>query len=413
VSELDPLGGQTLVDQFTTTYLRYRWVVGAGIAGVTGIVMLFGVGQSYTWLVGVAGISILVHAFATGMWRVRAPITALTVDISLANLAMLVLGVANQDASGAQDGFFLASILIVLLAEGWRRAVLLGYSFVFAFVIMLAAASWDSSAVIGSAAGMVFVVGMVTGLVSSIKRRLAELEAARAQTIGVVSHELRNHLSGVIGVTELVTSPDIDLEIDELKELLVLAHHQAVEAGDVIEDLLTASRAERGVLDVALELVDLGAEADLVLRRFGVEGNSIPLDLPEGAVWAMADPHRFRQVLRNLISNADRYGGAKVTVSIVHAGSVASVVVADDGDGVHPADETSIFMPYRRSRDTAPAPGSTGLGLWIARNLTRQMGGDLTYQRRDGVTVFEVTLPGVDPPETGTGSVPVPAAVAS
>jgi len=413
MTDLDPTGGQTILDQFTTTYLRYRWVIGAGIAGVTGSVMILGAGQQYSWVVTVAGVFILAHAFATGIWRVNAPLTALTVDISLANLSMLVLALADHDASGAQLGLFLASVLVVLLAEGWRRTVLLAYSFAFAIAIMLAAASWDSQAIIGSAAGMVFVVGMVTGVVSSIKRRLAELEAARAQTIGVVSHELRNHLAGVIGVTELITEPGTGLEIEEIKELLVLAHHQAVEAGDVIEDLLTASRAERGVLDVALELVDLGVEADLVLRRFGVEGENIPLDTPEGPVWATADPHRFRQVLRNLISNADRYGGGKVIVSIVYAGSVASVVVSDDGDGVHRADEASIFLPYHRSRDQAPAPGSTGLGLWIARNLTRQMGGDLTYQRRDGLTIFEVTLPGVDPHETGTDTAPVPVALAS
>jgi signal transduction histidine kinase len=380
---------------------------------VTGIVMLIGVGQPYTWLVTVSGLIILAHAFATGIWRVNAPITALTVDISLANLAMLVLAVVNRDASGAQLGLFLASVLVVLLAEGGRRAVLLGYSFAFAVVIMLAAESWDPSAVIGTAAGMVFVVGMVTGVVSSIKHRLAELEAARAQTIGVVSHELRNHLTGVIGVTELVTDPSIDLELDELKELLVLAHHQAVEAGDVIEDLLTASRAERGVLDVALEPVDLGSEASLVLRRFGVQGHSIPLDLPEGAVWATADPLRFRQVLRNLITNADRYGGAKVKVSVTYDGPMSSVAVSDDGDGVHPADEASIFLPYRRSRDKSPAPGSTGLGLWIARNLTRHMGGDLTYRRRDGVTVFEVTLPAAGPPGSGVDPVLVPVSLAS
>jgi signal transduction histidine kinase len=365
---------------------------------VTGLVIAIGVGQPSSWVVTVAGGIILAHAFATGMWQVNAPLTALTLDISLANLSMLVLAVADDDARGAQLGLFLASVLVVLLAEGWQRAVLLGYSLAFAIVIMLAAASWDPSAVIGNAVGMVFVVGMVTGVVSSIKRRLAELEAARAQTIGVVSHELRNHLTGVIGVTELITGPGAVLEIDEIRELLVLAHHQAVEAGDVIDDLLTASRAERGVLDVALQPADLGAEADLVLRRFGVEGHSIPLALPDGPIWATADPHRFRQVLRNLIGNADRYGGANVTVSIAHAGRLASVVVSDDGDGVHPADEASIFLPYRRSRDSAPAPGSTGLGLWIARNLTRQMGGDLTYQRRSGLTVFEVTLPAVDPP---------------
>lgn len=412
MTELDPTGGQTLLDQFTTTYLRYRWVIGAGIAGVTGLVILIGVGQPSSWVVTVAGGLILAHAFATGMWRVNAPLTALTLDISLANLAMLVLAVADHDASGAQLGLFLASVLVVLLAEGWRRAVLLGYSLAFAIVIMLAAVSWDPSAVIGNAAGMVFVVGMVTGVVSSIKRRLAELEAARAQTIGVVSHELRNHLTGVIGVTELITGPGAVLEIDEITELLVLAHHQAVEAGDVIEDLLTASRAERGVLDVALEPTEIGAEADLVLRRFGVEGHSIPLDLPEGPVWATADPHRFRQVLRNLIGNADRYGGANVTVSIVHAGPVASVIVSDDGVGVHPADEAAIFLPYGRSRDKEPAPGSTGLGLWIARNLTRQMGGDLTYQRRSGRTMFEVTLPAVDPPAV-TDSPPAPVYLAS
>jgi signal transduction histidine kinase len=374
--------------------------------------MLLGAGQPYSWVVTLAGLFILAHAFATGMWRMNAPLTALIIDISLANLSMLVLAIADHDASGAQLGLFLASVLVVLLAEGWSRTVLLGYSFIFAIAIMLAAASWDPSAIIGSAAGMLFVVGMVTGVVSSIKRRLAELEAARAQTIGVVSHELRNHLTGVIGVTELITGPGVVLELDEIKELLVLAHHQAVEAGDVIDDLLTASRAERGVLDVALVPADLGAEADLVLRRFGVEGHSIPLDLPEGPVWATADPHRFRQVLRNLIGNADRYGGANVTVSIVRAGRVASVVVADDGDGVHPADEASIFLPYRRSRDKEPAPGSTGLGLWIARNLSRRMGGDLTYQRRSGLTVFEVTLPAVDPPVV-TDTPPVPAYLVS
>jgi signal transduction histidine kinase len=114
----------------------------------------------------------------------------------------------------------------------------------------------------------------------------------------------------------------------------------------------------------------------------------------------MADPHRFRQVLRNLITNAVRYGGPVVGVSIVSVGPIGSVVVTDDGDGVHPADETAIFLPYRRSRNQTPAPGSTGLGLWIARNLTRQMGGDLTYQRRSGQTIFEVTLTGAHPRAT-------------
>jgi signal transduction histidine kinase len=344
------------------------------------------------------------------MWKVRDPIWALLVDITVGNVALFVFGRANQDTIGAPLALVLASVLVVLLADGWRRIALLAYSFVCALFVLLAASSWDVSAVLSVVAGLVFIVGVITGVVSSVKARLAELEAARAQTIGVVSHELRNHLAGVIGVTGVITDPGNDLTPSEMTELLQLAHLQALEAADVIDDLLTASRVERGVLDVELEPVDLCVEAAQVIRHFVVEGQDLPLHTPEGPVWAMADPHRVRQVLRNLITNADRYGGPHVEVSVVHAGPVASIVVSDDGDGVHSADEASIFLPYRRSRDTKPAPGSTGLGLWIARSLTRKMGGDLTYQRSSGHTIFEVTLRAARPPAQALVSTGVPVA---
>lgn len=403
MSDFDASTGQSLLDQFSTTYLRWRWAIGAGILGLTLVVWLLGAGRPYSWVVALAGLFILLHAFGSGVWEVRDPVSALIVDITVVNGALFVFGRANEDATGAQLGLVLASVLVVLLSDGWRRTALLAYAFACAVAVMLAATSWDASQVIARAMGLIFIVGVITGVVSSIKQRLAELEAARAQTIGVVSHELRNHLAGVIGVTEVVTDPGGTLSPDEVSELLQLAHQQALEAGDVIEDLLTASRVERGVLDVELEVVDLSAEAAQVIRHFVVGGQKIPLDTPDGPVWASADPHRFRQVLRNLITNADRYGGPHVEISVVRLDSQASVVVSDDGPGVRPGDEASIFLPYRRARDVKPAPGSTGLGLWIARNLTRRMGGDLTYRRLGGHTIFEVTLPGAAAPVAALG----------
>jgi signal transduction histidine kinase len=394
------LGGHTLLDQFTTTYLKYRWFIGGGIVSVTATLMLLGAARPYLWIVTVAGLFILAHALASGVWSVKDAVSALVVDITVGNIALFVFGNANHDSNGAELGLIVLSVLVVLLADGWQRIVLLGYAFAFAVATMLAAAAWELTAVVGKVVGLVFIVGVLTGVVSSIRRRMSELEAARAQTVGVVSHELRNNLAGVIGVTELLSDPHTQLDPEEMRELLQLAHQQAVEAGDVIEDLLTASRAERGVLDVAIEVVDLCREAEVVMRRVGGDDREIPLECPDGPVWVMADPHRFRQVLRNLITNAVRYGGPDVRVSIVSVGPIGSVVVTDDGDGVHPADETAIFLPYRRSRNQTPAPGSTGLGLWIARNLTRQMGGDLTYQRRSGQTIFEVTLTGAHPRAT-------------
>ncbi|HLF62032.1 MAG TPA: ATP-binding protein [Acidimicrobiia bacterium] len=391
----DHTGGQTLLDQFTATYLRSRWYIGSGMVAFSLIAFLLGVG--YTWIVAAAGLVILAHAFATAIWEVHEPISALVVDLTVGNVAVLVFANANRDHTAALLTLVTASVLIVLFSDGWRRAALVAYATAFTLVTILSAVGWRSPAVVGDALGLTFVLAMIIGVVSAIRRRLTELEAARAQTISVVSHELRNHMAGVIGVTELVSDPESYFDPHELKELLQLVHQQAVEAGDVIEDLLTASRSEQGVLDVVIEPVDLCYEAEVVLRRFGVEDREIPLECPDGPVWAKADPHRFRQVLRNLVTNAVRYGGPNVAVSIVRVGPIGSVVISDDGDGVHPVDEASIFLPYRRSRDKAPAPGSTGLGLWIARSLARQMGGDLTYQRRRGQTVFDVTLPVVDP----------------
>jgi signal transduction histidine kinase len=73
------------------------------------------------------------------------------------------------------------------------------------------------------------------------------------------------------------------------------------------------------------------------------------------------------------------------------------VVVADNGAGVDPTDESAIFQPYRGGRKMEAVSGSSGLGLWIARGLANKMNGDLTYRRQSGQTLFELILPAGDP----------------
>jgi signal transduction histidine kinase len=97
--------------------------------------------------------------------------------------------------------------------------------------------------------------------------------------------------------------------------------------------------------------------------------------------------------MRNLLTNAFRYGGDAIRVSLATLGDTVSVVVADNGEGVDPSDETAIFQPYRGGKAIEQVPGSTGLGLWIARSLAHKMGGNVSYRRQSGQTVFELTLP--------------------
>jgi two-component system sensor histidine kinase KdpD len=99
--------------------------------------------------------------------------------------------------------------------------------------------------------------------------------------------------------------------------------------------------------------------------------------------------------LRNLLSNAKRYGGSTVRISAVIDGESALVSVFDNGPGVPEGDEDIIFEPYIRSTRDEALPGSIGLGLPVSRRLARLMGGDLVY-RYDGGSVFEVRLPAAD-----------------
>jgi signal transduction histidine kinase len=245
---------------------------------------------------------------------------------------------------------------------------------------------------VGVMAGGLLTMAAVVAVMISVRRWLGRLDAARSQMVGTVSHELRNNLTGVLGLTEVVATMT-DLEPTEARELLVMAHQQAVDASEIVEDLLTVSRLEGSALTTSREAVDVNEEVVAMARRFQGTGTELGLALDDDLPPAWADPLRLRQTIRNLISNAIRYGGPMVVISTGESGDAIQVVVRDDGDGVPPEDEATIFLPYRRSTRGRRDPSSIGLGLWVCRQLAHAMGGHLVYQRREGWTEFLLTIP--------------------
>ncbi len=107
---------------------------------------------------------------------------------------------------------------------------------------------------------------------------------------------------------------------------------------------------------------------------------------------ALADPTRLRQILRNLLTNAVRYGGTTIWVELdEHPGSI-EIAVCDDGAGVPQQHASDIFEPYVSAHADQSRPQALGLGLAISRRLARLMDGDVTYERSDGITRFTLTL---------------------
>jgi signal transduction histidine kinase len=242
--------------------------------------------------------------------------------------------------------------------------------------------SVDSS--VGSSASSI-----VTGLADITHMRarteaMAEIVRAKDEFIANVSHELRTPLTAVIGMTSELAGPgEIDNEMRD--EMLTLVAEQASEMANIVEDLLVAARAEVGTVDVEPRPVDLLRELTATLEGLGMAVDVPDRDLPQ----VVADPRRVRQILRNLLTNAQRYGGPGLRIVVGALRDSVWLEVRDDGIGIPDEDADRIFEPYV----TAGGEGSVGLGLSVARQLAGLMGGSLVYERSAGESVFRLQLP--------------------
>jgi signal transduction histidine kinase len=106
----------------------------------------------------------------------------------------------------------------------------------------------------------------------------------------------------------------------------------------------------------------------------------------------MADSGRVRQIIRNLLVNAKRYGVAPVRVIVRNDEGVVRVEIRDHGEPIPMDERDLIFQRYYRARQTPGVTASVGLGLTVSRELAQIMGGDLTYDH-DGESVFTLSLP--------------------
>jgi signal transduction histidine kinase len=221
-----------------------------------------------------------------------------------------------------------------------------------------------------------------------------QLIRSKDQLIAAVSHELRTPLTGILGFAEILKEGAGDMDADSHQELAGSIAAEALDLSFIVEDLLTAARFELGQLTIKSAVVDIHPLVAATAKPF----NGLVKVIPEGGqpVIAVAtDPPRARQIVRNLISNAIKYGGPEVIVRIGDLGEVVAVDVCDNGLGVNPADSERIFLPYQTAHPQTTQPGAVGLGLPISRELARTMGGDVTYQREQGWTVFRLALPKV------------------
>ena len=223
--------------------------------------------------------------------------------------------------------------------------------------------------------------------------RLEQLVQSKDRFLASVSHEIRTPLTSVVGFASVLRNDPDRLFSEEGSELVELILRQSLEVSDMVEDLLVSARAEIDAVTVAKEPVNLGEEIESVLTaRLATDEKDIFVAAGPTHT-ALADPIRVRQIIRNLVTNALRYGGDEITITTHRDGPDVTLVFSDNGEGIPNEYRQRIFEPYHRGESGTAEPQSIGLGLAVSRQLARLMDGDLTLRSDLGPATFQLTLP--------------------
>jgi PAS domain S-box-containing protein len=204
---------------------------------------------------------------------------------------------------------------------------------------------------------------------------------SRDEFLSIAAHELRNPVTVLKGAADLLRRPipDPNRAAERQERLLEQMAKAANRLVELTDDLLDISRIQLGQLALRRDWLDanalIGDIGERYRERLG-SGTRLMLDLPEAPCRIEADAGRLEQVLINLFDNALKYSphGGCIEVRLRPDDSGASIAVRDEGIGLPPGAEETIFEPFGRAANTSAIPGM-GLGLFICRNIIEQHGG--------------------------------------
>jgi two-component system sensor histidine kinase VicK len=236
-------------------------------------------------------------------------------------------------------------------------------------------------------------------------------EEERDEFISVVSHELRTPVTiaeGNIGNAQYMVERSGD--IGAIKKALKEAHDQTLFLADMINDLATLSRAERGSLQVEIEPINVAELIKELEENYTDQAKTKGLELK-----TTIDPHLellhssklyVQEILQNFITNAIKYTDrGSVTIEAKASPIGVRFAIIDTGIGISKADQKRVYDKFFRSEDyrTRKSNG-TGLGLYVTMKLTRLIHAELSLESslNDGST-FWVFVPSLDNPTATTG----------
>lgn len=218
----------------------------------------------------------------------------------------------------------------------------------------------------------------------------------QTDTLSSLAHELMTPVTVVQGFAETLADRADSVDAKTVREWAQTIARNARNMASIIRSFRETERLETGDVDLDIGTVKLVRLVEETLVDLGAltRGRDVFLDAPE-EIEIEADQVKVRQILSNLISNAEKFSpsGTAIEISVTGGTFYGELCVRDHGRGVAAEQRHALFKKF--SRLDAPEPGS-GLGLYICRRLARAHGGDVIYKDAEGggaIFCLRVPLP--------------------
>ena len=229
--------------------------------------------------------------------------------------------------------------------------------------------------------------------------RLRHLDEMRSDFVAMVSHELRSPMTVVAGIADILKKRQSALSPQQRDELVDTLGREARRLTRLVSEVLDLEAIDQGGMELQRGQIDMAELAREAVTDAGVAART-DLSVDRGEAVCSADADRVKQVLLNLISNAAKFSGEGLPISLRVTPEPDGVLlsVRDYGPGIPPDDIGKLFQRFSRLEgDIGHKPGS-GLGLYLSRSIVEAHEGQIWVESTVGEgTTFFVRLPRTPP----------------
>jgi PAS domain S-box-containing protein len=253
----------------------------------------------------------------------------------------------------------------------------------------------DSGKVIGSVIvfGDASKRGQMTEALLKAKAAAETANREKTEFLSKIGHDMRVPIAGIIGMTDVTLHSTLDSDQRENLEAVKAAAGSLL---NLVEDVLDFSKMESGQFHLVSVKYDLRRHIHEIVKILSLHAAQKGLIIKSAIderipTFVFGDPHRLRRVLFNLVQNAIKFsekGAIELSVSLeseAKEGVSIRFLVKDHGPGISPDDLAHIFDPYiQGAQPIVTEQSGMGLGLSIASELARMMGGDIKAESELG-----------------------------